>query len=334
MSVVRRVIAAAVAVAVAGGLACSGTPQAQGACNDREVSYVYYGAFAPVSYSADAQADAAATQIHSGYEADLLDAMEAMGEGLTFGRTQVDVWDGIWLRPADDGVDMAGGGMTILDVRTVDAAGSTAVAFTVPHITFRNSLLVRSEDADRLAEFSDLTRSDKVGVFASTTGESRLLEVVGITDADGVLAAGTTVTTADGEVVADGTADYVITAADASQILQGRVGLYPPSPDQPEVVYLDEEYREDEALTAGVVHATSGSAIGQWELAQASQGTLVVSALDPQTEDGGFTIDIDEPELRACIDERLDHLTDGRRIGFEQWVEDPSVFAQRAETWS
>jgi hypothetical protein len=53
---------------------------------------------------------------HLGYEADLLTALEAMeGARLSFQRSPVAEWPGIWLLPATPDVDIAGGGITILE---------------------------------------------------------------------------------------------------------------------------------------------------------------------------------------------------------------------------
>ena len=59
--------------------------------------------------------------VHLGYEADLLTALEAIpGAGLAFSRSGIAQWDGIWLRAADDRYDVVGGGITILDSRVFD----------------------------------------------------------------------------------------------------------------------------------------------------------------------------------------------------------------------
>lgn len=77
---------------------------------------------------------------------------------------------------------MTGGGITALDSRTRDADGAAVIAFTEPHIEFRQSLLVRSADAERIRSHGDLHATDRVGVLASTTGEARLLQLLDITD--------------------------------------------------------------------------------------------------------------------------------------------------------
>ena len=101
------------------------------------------------------------------------------------------------------------------------------VGFTSGHITFRQSLLVRVADQQRLAAYEDLTNDVRVGVLADTTGEARLLQLTGLVDENGVLAAGVRVETPGGEVVADGSPSYVITAAGESAGLEGKT---PPLP--------------------------------------------------------------------------------------------------------
>ena len=159
---------------------------------------------------------------HLGYESDLLSAMEAMDDtGLSFKRHPIPEWDGIWLSPSNPEFDMAGGGITILESRTTDANGEKVAAFTSGHIKFRQSLLVRAEDANRLATYDRLTSEVRVGAFAGTTGEHRLLEIVGYVDYEGILVLGARVETPDGTLTADGSANYVITAAGESPQLKG-----------------------------------------------------------------------------------------------------------------
>ena len=64
-----------------------------------------------------------------------------------------------------------------------------------------------------------------------------------------------------------------------------------------------------------------------------SDGDLVVTALDSLVEYGGFTVDADNTELLASLNERIDYLTDNRRIGYAEWRADPTVFMQRAAQW-
>ena len=322
------ITAGAVASVVVLLAACSGNPQT--------VNVGFYAYFAPVSYSTDESPDSTGFNTHSGYEADLLTALEAMDDGLTLNRRAIAEWPGIWLLSAGDEFDIVGGGITILDARTRNDAGETVVAFTNGHITFRQSLLVRTEDAARLATHDALTSDVLVGALTGTTGEARLLQLTGLADANGVLAAGTRIATDAGEVLADGSDGYVITAANASPILQDRRHIYPPDETMPQVVYLGEESGDVELLDAlrhDDIDAITRGAIGNTDAAQESHGAFAVTALDNAVEYGGFTVAAGDAELLALLNERIDFLTDHRRIGYAEWRADPTVFLQRAARW-
>jgi len=320
-------------------VACSAQVGQDRACTEdgRILDMGYYAFFAPVSYSADEDPDSPGFGTHLGYEADLLTALEAMeGAGLSFSRRPIAAWDDIWLQPAGSEYDVVGGGITILDSRTRNAAGEQVVGFTSGHIAFRQSLLVRAEDASRFTSHDVLTSEVRVGVLAGTTGEARLLVLTGLADASGVLAAGTRISTPGGELTADGSADYTITAAGESLILQERRRLYPPSDDLPQVVYLGDEFGETdllEALSDGGIDAVARGEVGNRDAAYGSNGAFVIAALDPEPEYGGFALALSDAELLSCLNEKIDHLTDDRRIGYAEWREDPSVFMRRAELW-
>lgn len=310
------------------------------ACTDGErvLSVGFYAYFSPVSYSADADPDADGFNAHRGYEADLLSALEAMeGAGLVFSRRGIARWEGLWLESAGAEYDIIGGGITILDSRTRDASGAQLVVFTSGHIIFRQSLLVRAQDAARLSSHTDLTSDVRVGVLAGTTGEFRLLELTGLVDANGVLATGVRVDTAQGSVVADGNADYAITPAGATENLAGRQHLYPPDETMPQVVYLGDALGEAEliaALRSGKINALARGEIGNRDVAHAADSALVVTALDEAIELGGFSLAVDDFALAACLDEKINWLTNNRRIGFAEWVKDPQVFMRRAKMWN
>lgn len=313
---------------------------ADNACTNgtRVLNVGFYAYYAPVSYSADEDAASEEFNTHLGYEAALLTALEAMeGAGLSFSRRAIAPWEGIWLKSAEPQYDLIGGGITILDSRTRNAAGNQVVTFTSGHIKFRQSLLVRAEDADRLSTHAALSSDVRVGVLSGTTGEARLLELTGLADANGILAAGTRIETPQGPLVADGTADYMITAADTSPNLAGRQHLYPPSENMPQVIYLGNGVGEAElfeALATSRIDAVASGEPGNRDVAHAAGGTFVVTALDAQVEYGGFTLALEDAELAACIDEKLNYLTDDRNIGYGEWLQDPSVFMNRAQMWN
>ena len=232
-------------------IACASgaTPPEACADDDRELRLGFYAHFAPVSHSADGEPGSAGFDVHRGYEADLLTALEAMdGAGVSFSRRGISIWDDIWLASAGSEFDVIGGGITILDSRTRDAQGREAVVFTSGHITFRQSLLVRAGEESRFTAYDDLTSDVRVGALAGTTGEARLLEITGLTDSNGALAAGVIIDTPRGEVVADGASNYRITAAAASENLAGRSRIRPPADNMPEVVYLGDRLGESALL--------------------------------------------------------------------------------------
>ena len=314
------------------------TPRAVCTDGDRVLSVGFYAYFAPVSASMGDHPDSPDFDRHVGFEADLLTALEAMeGAGLSLSRRAIAEWPGIWLLSAGPEYDIVGGGITILDSRRHGPSGAEVVVFTSGHIAFRQSLLVRAGDEGRYPDHDALTSAEGVGVLAGTTGEARLLQLTGLADADGVLTAGVRVETATGEVVADGSAGYFITAAGAAPSLESRRRLVPPRRDMPHVIYLGAESGESElldALATGAIDAIARGEIGNRDAARESQGAFAVTALDSAVEWGGFTLALADAELARCIDAKLNYLTDNRRIGYAQWLEDPGVFMRRAERWS
>lgn len=327
------------AVVLAVVAACSATSDDEEGCVEagRTLNAAFFAYFEPVSYSADGDTASDGFNTHLGYEADLLTALETMpSAGLKFSRKAVADWDDIWLLSAGPEFDLVGGGITILESRTFDASGNKAIVFTSGHITFRQSLLVRAGDAARFPTHEELNDSVRVGALVNTTGEHRLLEIVGIVDDEGTLAAGTRVRTADGEVVADGSRDYFITAAGESPNLKTRIHLFPPSEDMPQVVYLSGDAEESEMLNAlrdGTIDAVARGEVGNRDAVHEHSGEFEVTAFDEATERGGFTLSVEDAELAACLNEKIDYLTDGGRIGYSEWREDPPVFLRRAEAW-
>ena len=289
----------------------------------------YYAFFEPISYvERDEQ-----PYRHYGYEADLVTALEAIdGANLWFERSPIEEFEGIWLRSSDE-FDVVGGAITILEPRTKDESGIERIQFTNGHINFPTSLMTRTEDTVRLTSYESLTSDVRIGVLAGTTGEARLLRLVGLADADGVLLPGTRVQTPRGEVVADGSSDHYIALGERSPELEGRTTLTPPSSNYPTVIYLGEGVGEIELLDAlekGEVDALARWEIGNVTAARASEGKFAVPLVDSESELGGFTLSAAADDLTACLNEHIDYLTDDRNIGYEQWLEDQDVFMRRA----
>ena len=331
----RLPLVAAVALSTA-ALATPTSASAE-ACSMRVLRAGFYAHFSPVSYSANPEPGTAGFDLHRGYEADLLTALEAMeGAGISFERRGIAEWDGIWLRSGGAEFDLVAGGITILDSRTRDAAGATRVVFTPGHIRFRQSLLVRSVDARRLAEYRNLTADVLVGVLAATTGEARLLQIVGLSDDEGVLAIGTHIETPSGTVTADGSNRYAIRASGASPAVAGRRRIVPPADSMPQVVVHGDDATEQTLLAAlrtGEIDALARGIVGNRYAADASDGDFTVTALDSAIELGGFTLSAEEQELADCIGAKIDWLTDAGRIGYSDWIDNPRVFLDRARIW-
>ena len=321
-------------------LGCASGAAPREACVDenRELRLGFYAHFAPVSHSADGEPGSPGFDVHRGYEADLLTALEAMDDvGVSFSRRGIGIWDDIWLASAGLEFDVIGGGITILDSRTRDAQGKAAVVFTSGHIAFRQSLLARVGEESRFTGYDNLTPDVRVGALAGTTGEAHLLELTGLTNADGVLTAGVSVDTPDGAVVADGSTKYFITSAIASQNLAERRRIRPPSDNMPQVVYLGDRLGETELLAAlsdGRIDALARGEVGNRYAAHASGDAFVVALLDDAVERGGFTLDVKDAALAGCLSDRIDFLTHDMSIGYADWLRDPSVFMRRAEMWN
>ena len=211
------------------------------------------------------------------------------------------------------------------------------MVFTSGHIAFRQSLLARAGEESRFTRYENLTPDVRVGALAGTTGEARLLELTGLTNADGVLTAGVTIDTPGGEVVADGSTKYFITAAAASDNLVERRRIRLPSDSRPQVVYLGDRLGETELLAAlsdGRIDALARGEVGNRYAAHASGDAFVVALLDDAVERGGFTLDVKDAALAACLSDRIGFLTDEMSIGYADWLRDPSVFMRRAEMWN
>ena len=122
-----RLFAAVVALTTLFGAACrtSVVDTALGSCapaTGEPVNVGFYAFFEPVSYSGDPDPASPGFAEHMGYEADLLTALEAMEERRpAFVREPIADWPGIWLLPATPEFDIVGGGITILESRTLDA---------------------------------------------------------------------------------------------------------------------------------------------------------------------------------------------------------------------
>jgi len=104
----------------------------------------------------------------------------------------------------------------------------------------------------------------------------------------------------------------------------------------PQVVYLDESGGESEwleSLRTGRIDAVASEELGNRRAAHGSGGAFVVMALDTRIEHGGFALNAADASLAACLDRKIEWLTEKRRIGYAEWLKDPSVFGRRARVW-
>ena len=312
-------------------------------CAGRDVNVGFYADFVPLSHSQDNQGPphSESYNTHRGYEADLLTAVEALENAdLSFARRALaphETTQGrtfpfadIWLLAAEPSFDLIGGGITIREDRTRNADGRQVVAFTSGHVAFRQSLLVRSGHTQRIAEHGDLTENDVVSVHRGTTGEERLLQLVGIVDEHGVLIAGTHIVTPTGTLTADGSAAYAISSAMSSSHLVERQRIIPPPP-LPQVVIHASEQEQLDALRDREVTAVARGNIGNSDSAADSKDAFGVTALDSQVEYAGFAVDADDPELLVCLNAAIDLVTFERGIGYLEWATNPRVFLERAQ---
>ncbi|MCY4150848.1 MAG: transporter substrate-binding domain-containing protein [Aestuariivita sp.] len=301
-----------------------------------EIKFGYYAYFAPVSFREDIERSTPNDGNHAGYEADLLSAIELMGNNpLQFDRVPIENWTDIWLQPAVTDFDIVGGGITVLESRRFDAEGVRAIQFTDGHVTFRQSLLTRTEDAASLDSYGGLTNDIRIGVLRDTTGEARLLRAIGIIDSAGVVARDTLITTASRRQIADGTDKFRISAAQTTPNLAGRLMILPAVATMPQIIYLGDEEGEIEllsALAAGKIDAIARGEIGNLHAARDPRFT--VSLLDDQVEFGGFALPAASDDLLACINQKLDWLTDQRQMGYAEWFADPNIFIRRAHLWN
>ena len=303
------------------------------------VNYGFYADFKPVSYSLVPVPLYLSFHQPRGYEPDLAAAVETFSRGrLSFNTLGIgNPFSGIWLKAAQEPYDMVGGGITALPERTRDADGRQVIRFGVGHISFRQSLLVRSESV--IDQHDDLTSEHRVGTYRGTTGEKQLLELTGIIDAVGFLRAGTRVQLADGTLLTAGPpgseSALLIAASTGSAAIATRVRLTPPGDDQPEVLYFDSDGEQTGALLEGAVDAVAGDEFGNRFTARDTPG-LRVTAIVGSNERGAFSYP-DTPAgdaLREAMNAAITCLTANGNTGFAEWFDsDGTIFATRAEEW-
>ena len=300
------------------------------------VNYGFFTDFDPLSYATTQDSDDPAFNMPMGYEPALISAVNRLSnDQLQF--TSIGIgnpFSGIWLLSATDGrFDMVGGGITALEGRRYapNDPETALITFGAGHVQFRQSLLVRSEST--IMDHDDLDSSTTVGALRGTTGESRLLQLVGITDDDGWLRASTVITFGDNATLVTGERTHKITGSDTTPGLEERTRLQAPGDDVPLIVYLPSETAQIEAVTNGDVDAVARGEIGNLIAANNSDGALRVTAVDTEnTESGAFSYPntTTGDNLRTTMNDLINCLTDNGNIGFAEWNEDSQTFQTRA----
>ena len=296
----------------------------------------FFTHFNPLSYAETQDPDDPAFDVPRGYEPDLVEAAAALSRN----RLRVapagigSPFRGIWLKSASGRFDMVGGGITALEERRFDPdyPEIPLITFGAGHVRFLQSLLVR--DGSPIMNHGDLDSSTSVAVTRGTTGESRLLQLTGITDGEGYVRAGTVIRLGDGsgEVTAEART-HRITAAGSTEAIRNRVRLLAPGDDVPLVVYFSSDAEQVAALEDGGVDAVARGETGNLVLARASGGRLRVTAVNAENPEIGAFSYPNTPKgdnLRLAMDALVNCLTDGGKIGFASWHENPEVFLERA----
>ena len=273
---------------------------------------------------------------HAGYEAGLVDGLEAMdGAGFRFERHPRHEWPGHYLLSSTDEYDVMTGGIWIRDSRRFDEDGVEQVAFTDGHLTNSSTFLVRAEDAGKYSVFGPLPDGSTIAVSRDGASEIDVLVMHGYASEDGVLIEGMRVFTPSGVVVADGTDAYRIRTGDNSPSLAGRTLILPP--DEGARIYvirpgltLDERV---ELLIAGEIDVFLRDEITGLYLQNQWSGQVVISAIGDLSGTIGFTVDVDDVALLHRLNEAINYLTNDGAIDFETWLANPTVFTERALAW-
>lgn len=311
----------------------------------KEYKVAFYSDFEPISYSADRDVSSPQFNEARGYEVDLLKAMEAIpGSDMTFKFYGVKVWNDIWLKPyTDPNIDIAIGGITYEERRTVNAENVPIVATTRGDVIFKQSLLMKSEDANRIKTHADLSCSYVIGAVRGTTGEYRFLAESDIlTNLEtGLITKGITVVLDNKkQITSDGSLSIY------NPLLARRTMLIPPNCLLPLVKYFVAEDTMIPALEEGYIDGIARGYIGNHLVAEKSHGKFVVTAIYSlecpkqesivckKSENSVMYIKLDSKDLLTKLNRYIEYLTEDGKIGYEEWKTDPQVFMKRAKLYN
>lgn len=300
------------------------------------INYGFYTDFNPLSYSNTQDINSPYYNIPIGYEPDLINAISILtNHQLEFTAVPLgNPFANIWLKSYEfPELDMVGGGITILEDRryNLDLSSQPLINFGIGHIEFRQSLLVQFSSTIRT--HADLDAGDTVGVIRGTTGESRFLQLVGLTDSSGYLAPNTTVITDTNETIITDQRTHKISASYSTTEIENRIHISSSDTGAPTVVYYTSEQAQIEALSNFMVDAIARGEIGNTIAASASNGSLKVTAIDTSDfEEAGFSYPntAEGDILKNFMNAAIMCITSNGTIGFNDWYTDKSIFLNRA----
>lgn len=316
----------------------------QNIAESKEYKVAFYSDFEPISYSVDRDASSPHFNEARGYEVDLLKAMEAIpNSDMTFKFFGVKVWNDIWLKPyTDSNIDMAIGGITQEERRTLNAEKIPVVATTRSDLVFKQSLLMKAEDASRIKGHEDLTCSYVIGAVRGTTWEYRFLAQSDMLThlETGLITKGVTVILDNKKNI---TSDGSLSIYDP--LIARRTMLVPPNCLLPLVKYFVAEDTMIPALEEGYIDGIARGYIGNQLVAEKSNGKFIVTAVYSlecpkqesitckKSENSVMYTKLDSKELLAKLNQYIEFLTEDGKIGYEDWKKDPQVFLKRAKQY-
>lgn len=316
----------------------------QNYAESKEYKVAFYSDFEPISYSLERDVLSPKFNEAQGYEVDLLKAMAFIPHSdMTFQFFGVKVWNDIWLKPyLDPKIDIAIGGITQEDRRTLNAEQVPVVATTRSDLIFKQSLLMKEGDASCIKTHEHLSCSYVIGAVRGTTGEYRFLAQSNILTnlESGMITKGVTVVLENKKQI---TSDGSLSIYDP--LIAHRAMLVPPNCLLPIVKYFIAEDSMIPALEAGHIDGIARGYIGNQLVAEKSNGTFVVTAVYSlecpkqesitckKSENSVMYTKIDAKDLRSKLNNYIEHLTDNGKIGYEEWKIDHQVFLKRAKQY-
>lgn len=292
----------------------------------------FYSDWEPIMYSENRNPSHLGFNHIKGFYKDLFLAWQSISDAqVQFNFTGIKEWDQIWFSVVKENIDIVCG-ISILEERTRNAEGQTLIRFTDPHLFFRQSLLIRREDANRIANHFDLNAQDHIGAVPGTTGETAMLERLGIIRSmdSGILSPGTKIQTKSKYIVTTG-AESIF-----DETFSDRIKLYPANDTQPQIIYRSGEDLLIPDLESGLIDAIARGEIGNQLVADQSPGKYQVvghfpeSQNDSKIEKASCVIDARKDDLFRYANHWLKQLTKNGRISYQEWKKDPEVFMKRA----